>query len=63
MLDALEAAALDGVARIRDRILEGEKLAVTGRDQRQHGWGRLENVLWCIAHHGPLTADDTSYKI
>ncbi|WP_369223193.1 hypothetical protein AB5J52_19310 [Streptomyces sp. R39] len=63
VLDALETAARDDVARIRDRILEGEKLAATGRDPHQHGWDRLENVLWYIAHHGPLTADDASYKI
>ncbi|WP_432249216.1 hypothetical protein ACRAR1_18235 [Streptomyces sanyensis] len=63
VLDALENAARDDVALIRDRILEGEKLASTGRDPRQHGWGRLENVLWYIAHHGPLTADDASYKV
>ncbi|MEV8568167.1 hypothetical protein AB0436_21750 [Streptomyces sp. NPDC051322] len=63
VLDALESAARDDIARIRDRILEGEKLAATGRDPRQHGWDRVENVLWYIAHHGPLTADDISYKI
>ncbi|WP_432036958.1 hypothetical protein [Streptomyces cucumeris] len=63
VLDALETAARDDVARIRDRILEGEKLASTGRDPRQHGWDRLENVLWYIANHGPLTADDASYKV
>ncbi|MGW7280406.1 hypothetical protein ACWGIV_19295 [Streptomyces sp. NPDC054844] len=63
VLEALESAARDDIARIRDRILEGEKLAATGRDPRQHGWDRVENVLWYIAHHGPLTADDVSYKI
>lgn len=63
VLDALESAARDDIARLRDRILEGEKLAATGRDPRQYGWDRLENVLWHIANHGPLTADDVSYKI
>ncbi|MEU2181568.1 hypothetical protein [Streptomyces thermolilacinus] len=63
VLDALENAARDDVALIRDRILEGEKLAATGRDPRQHGWDRLENVLWYIANHGPLTVDDASYKV
>ncbi|WP_200263398.1 hypothetical protein [Streptomyces sp. HSG2] len=63
VLDALEAAARDDVARIRDRILEGEKLAATGRDPHQHGWDRLENVLWYIANYGPLTVDDASYKV
>ncbi|WP_351227925.1 hypothetical protein [Streptomyces sp. NPDC002133] len=63
VLDALETAARDDVARIRDRILEGEKLAASGRDPRRYGWDRLENVLWYIAHDSPLTADDASYKI
>ncbi|MGW1818067.1 hypothetical protein ACWCQM_31425 [Streptomyces sp. NPDC002125] len=63
VLDALEAAARDDVARIRNRILEGEKLAAAGRDPRQHGWDRLENILWYIANQGPLTPDDASYKI
>lgn len=63
VLDALETAARDDVARIRNRILEGEKLAASGRDPHQHGWDRLENVLWHISHHGPLTADDASYKL
>ncbi|MBT2491822.1 hypothetical protein J7E96_25490 [Streptomyces sp. ISL-96] len=63
VLDALESAARDDVARIRDRILEGERLAATGRDPHQHGWDRLENVLWHILNHGPLTADDISYKV
>ncbi|MGW2822283.1 hypothetical protein ACWC24_14925 [Streptomyces sp. NPDC001443] len=63
VLDALETAARDDVARIRDRILQGEKLAATGRDPHQHGWDTLANVLWYVAHHGPLTADDASYKL
>ncbi|MGW6394266.1 hypothetical protein ACWFR1_28050 [Streptomyces sp. NPDC055103] len=63
VLDALETAARDDVARIRDRILEGEKLAASGRDPRRYGWDRLENVLWYIANHGPLTVDDASYKV
>ncbi|OII65212.1 hypothetical protein BJP40_17700 [Streptomyces sp. CC53] len=63
VLDALENAARDDVARVRDRILEGENLAATGRDPRRHGWDRLENVLWYIANHGPLTVDDASCKV
>ncbi|MFE9765902.1 hypothetical protein ACFYPC_15475 [Streptomyces sp. NPDC005808] len=63
VLDELERAARDDVARVRDRILAGENLAATGRDPRQHGWDRLENVLWHVANRGPLTADDVSYKI
>lgn len=62
VLDALENAAREDVARIRDRILEGERVAAAGRDPRQHGWDRLENVLWHVLNHGPLTADDISYK-
>jgi len=52
VLDALENAAREDVARIRDRILEGERMAATGRDPHQHGWDRLENVLWHILNAG-----------
>lgn len=62
VLDALETAARADIARIRDRILEAEKLAATGGDPHQCGWDRQENVLWHILHRGPLTADDISYK-
>lgn len=54
VFDALEAAALSEVGRVRDRILEGERLAVAGRDPDLHGWDALENICWYIAHRGPL---------
>ncbi|MEK8146262.1 hypothetical protein NKH18_48555 [Streptomyces sp. M10(2022)] len=57
MFEALEAAALAGVGEIRDRILEGERLAETGRDPEVHGWDRLENICWYLANRGPLTQD------
>ncbi len=62
VLDALEAAARQDVARIRDRILEGERQAATGRDPHVHGWDRLENVLWHVAHRGPVSVDDVTDK-
>ncbi|SPX82479.1 hypothetical protein [Mycobacteroides abscessus] len=62
VLDALELAAREDISRIRERIIEGEKLATLGRDPRLHGWDRLENGLWYVVNHGPVTADDISDK-
>lgn len=56
VFEAFETAARAEVARIRDRILAGERLAAAGRNPEIHGWGRLENILWFINEHGPLTA-------
>ncbi|MFD5768900.1 hypothetical protein ACFWIN_24180 [Streptomyces sp. NPDC127049] len=56
VFEAFEAAARAEVARIRDRILAGERLAAAGGDPEIHGWGRLENILWFINERGPLTA-------
>lgn len=55
VFEAIGAAALADVRLIRDRIAAGERLAATGSDPRVAGWGRLENVLWQVARHGPLT--------
>lgn len=55
VFEAIQAAALADVRRIRDRIADGERLAATGADPQLAGWSRLENVLWHIARHGPLT--------
>jgi len=57
VFDAFEQAAIADVRRIRDRILEGERLAAAGQDPDIGGWHRLENVLWHITHRGPLTSD------
>ncbi|MFJ2604451.1 hypothetical protein ACIO13_05585 [Streptomyces sp. NPDC087425] len=54
VFEALEAAALSSVGAIRDRILEGERLASSGDDPEVHGWDRLENILWHTERHGPL---------
>ncbi|NRQ33908.1 hypothetical protein HII36_18910 [Nonomuraea sp. NN258] len=56
VFEAMQAAALADVRAIRDRILEGERLAAFGQDPAVGGWHRLENVLWHVAHHGPLTS-------
>ncbi|MFD9302990.1 hypothetical protein ACFWCB_09985 [Streptomyces sp. NPDC060048] len=53
--EAMEAAALAGVGKIRERILEGERLAEKGHDPEAHGWDRLENICWYLANRGPLT--------
>ncbi|MER7180376.1 hypothetical protein ABT404_13010 [Streptomyces hyaluromycini] len=58
VFEAMEAAALDDVRAIRDRLLEGERLAEQGEDPAVAGWDRVENALWYIARHGPLTSDD-----
>ncbi|MFE2495648.1 hypothetical protein [Streptomyces scopuliridis] len=55
VFERIEAAALADVREIRDRILRGERLAESGQDPHVGGWGRLENVLWYVARHGPLT--------
>ncbi|MEU9473457.1 hypothetical protein AB0D78_44310 [Streptomyces avermitilis] len=57
VFERIEAAALEDVRAIRDRILRGERLAEQGEDPETGGWGRLENVLWYIAHHGPLAPE------
>ncbi|MET7853514.1 hypothetical protein ABZT48_36145 [Streptomyces avermitilis] len=57
VFERIEVAALEDVRAIRDRILRGERLAERGEEPETGGWGRLENVLWYIAHHGPLTPE------
>jgi hypothetical protein len=57
VFEALQAKAMDDVRDIRDRILHGERLANAGRDPEAGGW-TVENALWFIARHGPLTSED-----
>lgn len=57
VLEAIQAAALADVRTIRDRITNGERLAAAGAHPQAAGWARLENVLWHIARHGPLTRE------
>lgn len=63
VFDALEAAARADVGLVRDRILEGERVAATGRDPEVHGWDRYEDVLWYIANRGPLRSEHLTWKI
>jgi hypothetical protein len=56
--EAIEAAALADIGRIRDRIAEGEQLAATGADPDVAGWSSLANVLLYVLEHGPLTSRD-----
>ncbi|MGW9514180.1 hypothetical protein, partial [Embleya sp. NPDC055610] len=58
VFEAIEAAALADVRRVRDRILEGERLAALGEDPATGGWRKPENALWHITRHGPLTKKD-----
>lgn len=58
VFEAVEAAALADIRKVRDRILEGERLAALGEDPATGGWRKPENVLWHIARHGPLTKED-----
>jgi hypothetical protein len=58
VVEAIQAAALADVRLIRDRIAAGEALAAAGSDPRVGGWERLDNVLWQVARHGPLTVTD-----
>jgi len=57
VFEAIEAAALADVRLIRDRIAGGERLAAAGSDPHVAGWSALENVLWHVAEHGPLTSE------
>jgi hypothetical protein len=57
VFEAMQAKATDDVRAIRDRILHGERVANAGRDPETGGW-TLENTLWYMARHGPLTSDD-----
>jgi hypothetical protein len=57
VFEAIQAKSTDDVRTIRDRILHGERVADAGRDPETGGW-TLENTLWYMARHGPLTSDD-----
>lgn len=63
VFEAFENAALTEVGKIRDRILRGERLAAAGQDPNVHGWRRLENILWYIDRHGPLTPGQRSQAV
>ncbi|MGH3285125.1 MAG: hypothetical protein ACRDPD_10665 [Streptosporangiaceae bacterium] len=62
VFEAIQAAALADVRTIRDRIAAGERLAGAGADPQVAGWARLENVLWHIARHGPLTREYRRFR-
>jgi hypothetical protein len=55
VFEELREAALRDVRAVRDRILAGERLAAAGRDPAVGGWQGLDNLLWHIDQHGPLT--------
>lgn len=55
LFEEIRQAALRDVRAVRDRILAGERLAAAGQDPDVGGWDALENVLWHIARHGPIS--------
>ncbi|MHB8341873.1 MAG: hypothetical protein ACYDB7_11985 [Mycobacteriales bacterium] len=56
--EAIKAAALADIRRIRDRIAEGERLAATGVDPDVAGWSPLANVLHRVIEQGPLSVHE-----
>lgn len=55
VFEAIRNAALADVRAIARRIQDGEARAATGQDPNVGGWDVIENVLWHIARHGPVT--------
>jgi hypothetical protein len=61
VLEAIQAAAVADVRKIRDRVHAGWRMATAGADPRVAGWSRRENVLWHISVHGPLTGPQSRH--
>ncbi|MGW1538791.1 hypothetical protein ACWCPM_00575 [Streptomyces sp. NPDC002309] len=47
---ALVRAAWDDVARLRKRLRDGWEMAAAGRHPAEHGWTRMPDLLWALAH-------------
>ncbi|MYQ94845.1 hypothetical protein GTY20_27975 [Streptomyces sp. SID4946] len=47
---ALVKAAWDDVARLRKRLKAGWDMAEAGGDPAGHGWSRMPDLLWAMAH-------------
>jgi hypothetical protein len=55
----IEAACRQQVGKVLRRLtVDGPRMIEQGRDPREHGWDRLENIVWYIAHHGPIVLGD-----
>jgi len=57
VFEEIAAQAAEDVRKILNRIQDGEHGAALGTDPRtaRGGWGKLNNALWYVDHHGPLT--------
>ncbi|MFF9714659.1 hypothetical protein ACF1DW_03535 [Streptomyces sp. NPDC014603] len=51
---ALVRAAWDDVARIRNRLRKGWEMAAAGGHPAVHGWSRMPDLLWALAHRAML---------
>ncbi|GAA2750350.1 hypothetical protein [Kitasatospora cinereorecta] len=47
---ALVRAAWDDVGRVRRRLKTGWEMAEAGGHPAEHGWSRMPNLLWALAH-------------
>ncbi|MDT0453745.1 hypothetical protein [Streptomyces hesseae] len=47
---ALVKAAWDDVARLRRRLKAGWEMAEAGGHPAEHGWSRMPDLLWALAH-------------
>ncbi|KOU51514.1 hypothetical protein ADK56_09780 [Streptomyces sp. MMG1522] len=47
---ALIRAAWDDVARLRKRLRAGWEMASAGGHPAEHGWSRMPDLLWALAH-------------
>ncbi|GHF71008.1 hypothetical protein GCM10010218_60430 [Streptomyces mashuensis] len=47
---ALVKAAWDDIARLRKRLKAGWEMAEAGGHPAEHGWSRLPDLLWALAH-------------
>ncbi|MEU6736178.1 hypothetical protein ABZ929_23815 [Streptomyces physcomitrii] len=47
---ALVKAAWEDIARLRNRLKAGWDMIVAGRHPAEHGWSRMPDLLWALAH-------------
>jgi hypothetical protein len=47
---ALVKAAWDDIARLRKRLKTGWDMAAAGGPPAEHGWSRMPDLLWALAH-------------
>ncbi|MGF2209496.1 hypothetical protein [Streptomyces albidoflavus] len=59
---ALVKAAWDDVARLRKRLKAGWEMADAGEHPAEHGWSRLPDLLWALAH-GAVSPREMTKKV